>query len=316
MTNQAVGKVYDRVIQDVIHTSQADVQDSGVDTAVLEELKKVWQEKLSSFKVATFPWDPAEVVEPVPPKTEEQPENHGEISVDGVRIKPDPEADLPPPPPPAPLGQPLSDPSLAAARAQQMVEKKLGAATQQRPMGLMLPSLPQPHLGGQTDGPDDGPDVSRFDADQHIRQVVLEGEEIRSYEDAIGEAMRRFDIQSDVMQARPLNKKKRKAAAGLPKDEVSSSLVPALAGASITPKALQTDGPEMDEDAINSDLDDPDEEAVDDDDDGEGIPQIMLCMYDKVQRTKNKWKCVLRDGVLTVNGREYVFRKANGEYEW
>ncbi|KAF3907699.1 hypothetical protein AA313_de0207654 [Arthrobotrys entomopaga] len=196
-----------------------------------------------------------------------------------------------------------------------MVEKKMSsAASQQRPLGLMLPTLPQQHL--QTDGPDDGPGgLSRPEADEHIRQVVLEGEEIRTHEDAIGEALRRFDIQSDVMQVRPLNKK-RKAAAATSIDVTAPSLTPAVAGPSAVPKMLQTDGPEMDEDAINSDLDDSDEEPVDDDDDGEGIPQIMLCMYEKVQRTKNKWKCVLRDGVLTVNGKEYVFRKANGEYEW
>src|SRR3954467_7742993 len=27
-------------------------------------------------------------------------------------------------------------------------------------------------------------------------------------------------------------------------------------------------------------------------------------------------KCVMKDGVLTVNGKEYVFHKATGEYEW
>ncbi|CRK31467.1 hypothetical protein BN1723_000673, partial [Verticillium longisporum] len=77
------------------------------------------------------------------------------------------------------------------------------------------------------------------------------------------------------------------------------------------------DGPEIaDEDAINSDLDDSDDEKDDDEVDDEGLGHIMLCMYDKVQRVKNKWKCVLKDGVLTVNGKEYVFHKATGEYEW
>jgi transcription initiation factor TFIIA large subunit len=73
---------------------------------------------------------------------------------------------------------------------------------------------------------------------------------------------------------------------------------------------------EDDEDAINSDLDDPDEAGDDDEDDDESMGHMMLCMYDKVQRVKNKWKCVLKDGVLTVNGKEYVFIKATGEYEW
>jgi transcription initiation factor TFIIA large subunit len=45
---------------------------------------------------------------------------------------------------------------------------------------------------------------------------------------------------------------------------------------------------EDDEDAINSDLDDPDDGLNDDEDDDEG-QHVMLCMYDKVQRVKNKW---------------------------
>ncbi|WYZ44342.1 hypothetical protein EsH8_VII_000778 [Colletotrichum jinshuiense] len=76
------------------------------------------------------------------------------------------------------------------------------------------------------------------------------------------------------------------------------------------------DDDEVDEDAINSDLDDPDEDKDEDEVDDEGLGHIMLCMYDKVQRVKNKWKCILKDGVLTVNGKEYVFHKATGEYEW
>ena len=44
-----------------------------------------------------------------------------------------------------------------------------------------------------------------------------------------------------------------------------------------------------DEDLINSDLDDPEEENEDEEVDDEGLGHIMLCMYDKVQRVKNKW---------------------------
>ena len=51
-------------------------------------------------------------------------------------------------------------------------------------------------------------------------------------------------------------------------------------------------GEEVDEDAINSDLDDPDDLADGDEEDEDGnMGHIMLCMYDKVQRVKNKW-CV------------------------
>lgn len=60
---------------------------------------------------------------------------------------------------------------------------------------------------------------------------------------------------------------------------------------------------EDDEDAINSDLDSSDDEGNKEDDDEEEIDS-MLCTYDKVQRVKNKWKCVLKDGVLKANGKE------------
>ncbi|KIW31076.1 uncharacterized protein PV07_02758 [Cladophialophora immunda] len=74
------------------------------------------------------------------------------------------------------------------------------------------------------------------------------------------------------------------------------------------------DGDE-DEDAINSDLDDPDDLAANEEN-GENTDQVMLCTYDKVQRVKNKWKCILKDGILRVEGNEYVFHKGQGEFEW
>lgn len=63
---------------------------------------------------------------------------------------------------------------------------------------------------------------------------------------------------------------------------------------------------DSDEDAINSDLDDPNDNVGEEEEDDEGAGQIMLCTYDKVQRVKNKWKCTLKDGILTTNGKEFV----------
>lgn len=39
---------------------------------------------------------------------------------------------------------------------------------------------------------------------------------------------------------------------------------------------------------------------------------IVFCTYDKVARVKNKWKCVLKDGMVHVNGRDYLFQKCTG----
>jgi transcription initiation factor TFIIA large subunit len=62
------------------------------------------------------------------------------------------------------------------------------------------------------------------------------------------------------------------------------------------------DEKEIDEDAINSDLDDPEDTGGNPED--ETVEQVMLCTYDKVQRVKNKWKCVLKDGILRVANKE------------
>ena len=64
------------------------------------------------------------------------------------------------------------------------------------------------------------------------------------------------------------------------------------------------DNDEEDEDAINSDLDDPEDGGGHPEDDS--VDEVMLCTYDKVQRTKNKWKCFLKDGILRVGNKEYV----------
>ncbi|PPQ88446.1 hypothetical protein CVT25_011572, partial [Psilocybe cyanescens] len=68
-----------------------------------------------------------------------------------------------------------------------------------------------------------------------------------------------------------------------------------------------------DSEAINSDLDDSDTENEDEDEDGAaGETDIVFCTYDKVARVKNKWKCVLKDGMIHINGKDYLFAKCTG----
>jgi hypothetical protein len=79
----------------------------------------------------------------------------------------------------------------------------------------------------------------------------------------------------------------------------------------------QTDGQDDDDDEeeddepgdsdINSDLDDEDSE-----DENVETDHLILCQYEKVSRIKNKWKCVLKDGVVNINGKDYLFNKVSG----
>ncbi|WVQ84359.1 hypothetical protein IAT38_006511 [Cryptococcus sp. DSM 104549] len=72
------------------------------------------------------------------------------------------------------------------------------------------------------------------------------------------------------------------------------------------------------DDVIDSDLDDSDDELRGEADGGEddNDVDIVFCVYDKVQRVKNKWKTVFKDGMIHINGRDYLFARCNGEFEW
>ncbi|KFY05969.1 hypothetical protein V491_08926, partial [Pseudogymnoascus sp. VKM F-3775] len=58
MSNQTVGTVYQQIIRDVVDSSRVDFEEGGVDESVLDELSRVWQQKLTALNVAQFPWDP------------------------------------------------------------------------------------------------------------------------------------------------------------------------------------------------------------------------------------------------------------------
>lgn len=68
------------------------------------------------------------------------------------------------------------------------------------------------------------------------------------------------------------------------------------------------------DEVIDSDLDDSDDELADEgeDDEAGGDVDIVFCVYDKVQRVKNKWKTVFKDGLIHVNGKDYLFAKCQG----
>lgn len=74
--------------------------------------------------------------------------------------------------------------------------------------------------------------------------------------------------------------------------------------------------PNPNDDTIGSDLDDSEDEGdINSDVEDENMP-LMLCLYEKVHRTKNKWRATLNHGIVCIGGREWVFEKGSGEYEW
>jgi len=113
-------------------------------------------------------------------------------------------------------------------------------------------------------------------------------------------------------------------------------------------KIIQVDGPadsSDEEDGLDDDDDGDDDDDDDDDDldpdgeeDDEGVEEdplgseddisdedasdlfetdnVVVCQYDKITRARNKWKFHLKDGIMNLNGKDYVFQRANGDAEW
>ncbi|KAF5272232.1 hypothetical protein FQA39_LY01314 [Lamprigera yunnana] len=74
----------------------------------------------------------------------------------------------------------------------------------------------------------------------------------------------------------------------------------------------EIDGGGPEEDPLNSDDDISEEEATDVVD----TDNVIVCQFDKITRARNKWKFHLKDGIMNINGEDYVFQKANGDAEW
>ncbi|KAF5027564.1 hypothetical protein F66182_306 [Fusarium sp. NRRL 66182] len=396
MSNQAVGNVYQAIIDEVINSSRVDFEESGVEESVLEELRQGWQRKLTQLDVARFPWDPkpdpppAQAPQPAAPTAQThaqaqfspqlnnpsgglslpgmaQPQGQNGMKPEGNYIKNESSVPIKQEPglqqgnsmpyqqyqnldgknnvaanratqqlqaqygpraassinaiqqhqqthpqqgqqqPPLPQQQ-QQQPGLTQQQQQQqqMYRQQMAAATAQQQQ--QQPGNGQPHIhNGQTDG---AGDMDEFEG------VLMERA-------ASGDLRELGRVEIDrMLHEQILTNAKSMEGGGLmlPLKEATRDKSASTSRAAKGKQPAGYDGgdddEEDDDDAINSDLDDPEEDRDDDDVDDEGLGNIMLCMYDKVQRVKNKWKCTLKDGVLTVNGKEYVFHKATGEYEW
>ncbi|KAJ5641983.1 Transcription factor IIAalpha/beta subunit [Penicillium lividum] len=374
MSNQQVGPVFERVIQEVCDASQVDFEESGVDQKTLLDLRETWQHKLSSLNVAHFPWDPtpqptpqAPVLPPQatvpsnaprPPPVQQQhvappvslqqapPVSaplplHAQPQVapmGGPRIKTEPGMNGPPG---LPMNHPMqvpTNPQAARDRAISAMQQKYGAnaASSVHQMHQMQAQGPgqhayqhmqqtngqMPHIKQESGYPTMGPSQTDGGGDDPMADWKAEVARRREAADkGFGDHMLREHLKSQMrgLEAggflRPLSEHDTPAV--LARHAAIDAHLKHTQSASAAPRIPgQVDGEEADEDAINSDLDDPEDQLAEDADNDESEGQVMLCTYDKVQRVKNKWKCTLKDGILTSGGREYVFHKGQGEFEW
>lgn len=183
----------------------------------------------------------------------------------------------------------------------------------QQPQQQMPQQRPPPsgHIyNSQTDGSSDG--LADWEALKAARAADAVGrmaadEFMRARVDAM--SMRQDSGLMVPLDSMPKGKRRKAAIRVLQKEDAeASSSVPAPARFDGDDDTKVEEDPD---DAINSDLDDPEDEFADGDNSDDDMVDYMLCTYDKVQRVKNKWKCTLKDGILTTNKKEYVLLHLN-----
>ncbi|RCK62426.1 Transcription initiation factor IIA large subunit [Candida viswanathii] len=257
MSNIETSKLYESVIDDVINDSRQDFENSGIDESTLQELKKLWQEKLTLAGVANFSWE----------KPEEDDDEEEEQHVPTIPVPEEPEIKLQVEPNTITNNNNNNNSNSHSTADDGIASRpKLEAGlVQTNPeednvLGIQVPKI------NQADG--------TF--------------EMEIYTSEPGKLLKTLTKKN--------NRKKLVQFDGAFDDEEDSDL---------------DDSNDLDSD-INSELDDDDPEDQDDDQEG----QVALCLYDKVQRIKSKWKCSLKEGIANINGKDYVFNKATGECEW
>ncbi|XP_033115866.1 transcription initiation factor IIA subunit 1-like [Anneissia japonica] len=71
-------------------------------------------------------------------------------------------------------------------------------------------------------------------------------------------------------------------------------------------------GAVIEEEPLNTDDDDSGDEPEDIFD----TDNVIVCQYEKINRTRNRWKFHLKDGIMNLEGKDWVFHRGIGEADW
>ncbi|KAF9923396.1 transcription factor IIA subunit alpha [Linnemannia zychae] len=340
MANSTVSGVYRYVIDDVISNVRRDFEDMGVDETILHELQRSWEAKLAQAKVTPMQSsEPVAVVEQYTfeESTYEQPATSSvqtsssaptttpatvvsapapatTLSTHPPTLPPLPSLPLPPVPV-APQATatfnyhvedtPAANLANVASSTLQGDHGNVGRPQQFAPPRNKI-SLPGGgRNSGNTNSSNSNNSIPQQDGSADVGNMIeLEMMNRKELDAFIEKKIQEGKDQENEMTF-TLTMSDR-AARKMRRDRLE------LEGFTIG----QVDGDDddnngtEDDTGLGSDLDDSDGDMDEESD------NIVLCQYDKVSRTKSKWKCVLKDGIMLINGRDYLFHKANGDFEW
>lgn len=303
MSNSIVATVYSGVIRDVIENVRKDFDENGVDSSVLTALEKLWEHKIRNAKVA--PWEANGL-----PTGEDHNQNNQNMNGGSSSY--------------------IQQQSMQQQSTQQQSMQSMQQIQAQNDQNL---KFQQPRdLQAAASLPTRAVNNMHTNHNNEGRpQPYIKNGNIQLTAQSSPTS---FPTSSDISNSTPINNQaddqkiyhqhhQNLHTMMVQQDEfgnpLSEKLIPRgsenSANSSPLPEFTTRSEPSfVDNDDINSDLDDTDDEETNAD--GEETQNIILCLYDKVTRTKNKWKCQLKDGIMSVNGRDYLFQKGNGDFEF
>lgn len=355
MSNKIVNNIYSQVIKSVITSVQADFEENDIDLSVLQDLEKMWETRVASSNVANFEsFNPPATQASPTGQGEAQAASSGtsstlpnERAVEFSSYYAQYSNQDPAYRHPEMADMRYNSMMMQGSANQQYAVGGLNARSINNMAGSNQISAPTAY-GAASGNPSQTLNMANAYGNQHYQQAHQM--HLSNYPMQIPQSYPNYPIPQTDMYGNAVIKPEYSLGATGSEAYNSSAGPPQVDGSSDSPikeKKLtrekadewlkkkiicknsisQVDGEDGldndldarlddgDEDAINSDLDDS-EEGEAEEEDKDGVEHIILCQYDKVTRTKNRWRCMLKDGIVLVNGKDYLFNKATGEFQW
>ncbi|XP_070578350.1 stonin-2-like [Ptychodera flava] len=316
-------KVYQTVIEDVINNVREAFLDEGVDEQVLQELKHIWDSKLAQSKALE---QPSDQMVAVPQFSSHQGSNPTQVNHPyPVSVQ---RTDQ--------LGSTISASAQQAAMA--LPEGIIPVAYQHQPLTTVtLPT--SAGSGTQTYPAYQVTPITQATNAQGASQLVYQQVPIQT----VGAIQTQHGTQPTIVQQHI-----HQAQPGQPQQHQTQQIIGQVQSTVPNQAIIQVDGgndtsSDEEDDEYGGegkeDEDDDDDDEENEDNDAEGVEDeeplnsgddvddedpaelfdtenVVVCQYDKINRSRNKWKFHLKDGIMNLKGKDYVFQKAIGDAEW
>lgn len=283
MSNTEASRVYELIVEAVVNEVREDFENAGIDEQTLQDLKRNWQSKLSETKVTKFSWDDL---------TTDLSLNNNQHDIS-------------------------SNDATSSNINNNNSAVEFGVKQEDIEQGLVLPGFEGNNTN--THGPNSIPNDNN-DTNENVEVKKEEPEQSQEQKEIQSES----DVTNpgDNMNNSNININSSNTGRNSSSDQQITLTIDDPSAKTIEQLRLQQEKQAkrsalLDTDEVGSELDDSDDDYLISEGEEDGPDEnLMLCLYEKVTRTKARWKCSLKDGVVTINRKDYTFQKAQVEAEW